>query len=73
MDAIRKDFKVTIVDTYKFITQEEKGQSMVEYGIILALIVIVGFIGLLALSGNLKSLYQEGVFTKIKNAFLGKI
>ena len=31
---------------------------MVEYGLILALIVMVGFVGVLALGGGVKSLYN---------------
>ena len=45
----------------KFINSEESGQGVVEYGLILALIVLAAIIGLNILSETTNSLYGEVV------------
>jgi Flp pilus assembly pilin Flp len=46
----------------------EEAQVMVEYGLIISLITMVGFIGVMALGGGVDSLYQV---VKTVNDYLG--
>lgn len=43
----------------KWLRNEESGQGMVEYGLILALVAIVVIVILTAMGGNLKSLFTK--------------
>lgn len=40
------------------LSKNENGQSLVEYGLILALVAVVGFIGVLTMSGGVATLYN---------------
>jgi Flp pilus assembly pilin Flp len=38
--------------------RDENGQTLVEYGLILALVAIIGFVGVLTMSGGVSTLYE---------------
>lgn len=60
---INKIMLKIFVEGYSFFKNSEKGQSLVEYGLILALIAVVA-IGILGTMGG----QIEAIFTKISGA-----
>ena len=51
------------LNVLNILTNEEEGQGMAEYGLILALVAVVVIVGLTALGGNITGLLEGINFT----------
>jgi len=49
--------EIQMVTTFKSMIRDEEGATMVEYGLLVALIAMVALVGVTTLGSNLKSLY----------------
>lgn len=49
--------EIHMVTTFKSMIRDEEGATMVEYGLLVALIAMVALVGVTTLGANLKSLY----------------